>query len=50
MGEDVVCEVKNCDFWKDGKVCGGEGIYMVRDRGNEGESERERDCESFVHK
>lgn len=50
MAEDVLCEVENCHFWKDGNLCAADRISIVSHTGNEAESERETDCQTFVQK
>lgn len=50
MAEDVLCEVHNCHFWKEGNLCAADRIYIVSHTGEEAETQKETDCQTFVQK
>lgn len=47
MAEDVLCEVQNCHYWRDGNQCGADRIYVVSQHGKKATSEEETDCQTF---
>jgi len=48
MAKDVLCEVKNCEYWEQGNKCGAEAIYVVSHSGNTASDSRETDCKTFI--
>lgn len=48
MAKDVLCEVKNCQFWESGNLCGAEQIYVVSHHGETADSSRQTDCKTFI--
>ncbi|HZG72438.1 MAG TPA: DUF1540 domain-containing protein [Chondromyces sp.] len=47
MAQDVLCEVRNCEYWKNGNLCGADRIYVVSHTGEEAEHQTETDCKTF---
>jgi hypothetical protein len=47
MAQDVLCEVNNCHYWKNGNRCNAEQIYVVSHSGETANSTRETDCQTF---
>ncbi|RDI45682.1 DUF1540 domain-containing protein [Falsibacillus pallidus] len=47
MAQDVLCEVSNCKFNRDGRKCGAEQIYVVSHRGEQAHNSEETDCKTF---
>ncbi|MBY0122859.1 DUF1540 domain-containing protein [Bacillus sp. S/N-304-OC-R1] len=47
MAQDVLCEVNNCSFWKNGNKCGAEQIYVVSHAGKTADNSKETDCKTF---
>ncbi|MFS0864441.1 DUF1540 domain-containing protein [Fredinandcohnia sp. 179-A 10B2 NHS] len=48
MAQDVLCEVKNCHYWKSGNKCTADAIYVVSSTGNTAAEQTETDCKTFV--
>lgn len=47
MAKDVLCEVNNCSFWKEGNKCAAEQIYVVSQKGDTAGTSTETDCKTF---
>lgn len=47
MAQDVLCEVNNCSYWKEGNRCAAEQIYVVSHTGNTAETQHQTDCKTF---
>ncbi|WNF22177.1 DUF1540 domain-containing protein [Mesobacillus jeotgali] len=47
MAKDVLCEVNNCQYWKDGNLCSADKIYVVSHAGEQADNSRETDCKTF---
>lgn len=47
MAKDVLCEVKNCSFWKQGNLCQADSIYIVSQKGEQASHSQETDCKTF---
>ncbi|WP_141433732.1 DUF1540 domain-containing protein [Bacillus sp. 03113] len=47
MAKDVLCEVNNCSYWKNGNLCAADQIYVVSHRGSTADSSQETDCKTF---
>ncbi|OEH91528.1 DUF1540 domain-containing protein [Bacillus solimangrovi] len=47
MAQDVLCEVRNCSFWKNGNNCSASEIYVVSHSGNQANNQHETDCKTF---
>ncbi|TFB24306.1 DUF1540 domain-containing protein [Filobacillus milosensis] len=47
MAQDVLCEVKNCQYWEEGNKCVADAIYVVSHKGKEAEKSEETDCKTF---
>jgi hypothetical protein len=47
MAKDVLCEVNNCHYWKDGNLCSADKIYVVSHSGEQADNSRETDCKTF---
>jgi len=47
MAKDVLCEVNNCHYWKDGNKCSADQIYVVSHKGHEAKNQAETDCKTF---
>lgn len=47
MAQDVLCEVNNCVYYKEGNRCGASEIYVVSHAGSTAEDSRETDCKTF---
>jgi hypothetical protein len=47
MAQDVLCEVNNCHYWKQGNRCGAEAIYVVSHKGKQASNSYETDCKTF---
>jgi hypothetical protein len=48
MAMDVLCEVNNCQFWKNGNRCGAESIYVVHNNVQSAVTSSETDCKTFI--
>ncbi len=47
MAQDVLCEVNNCQYWKQGNHCSAEQIYVVSHSGQKADHPHETDCKTF---
>ncbi|ENH98091.1 hypothetical protein J416_01964 [Gracilibacillus halophilus YIM-C55.5] len=47
MAKDVMCEVNNCKYWKEGNRCIAENIYIVSHNGKQANDVKETDCQTF---
>ncbi|QCS51614.1 DUF1540 domain-containing protein [Priestia flexa] len=47
MSQNVLCEVNNCHYWKQGNRCGADEIYVVSHAGKKASNSRETDCKTF---
>ena len=47
MAQDVLCEVNNCQFWKNGNKCSADAIYVVSHKGETASDSTETDCKTF---
>ncbi|HSH25816.1 MAG TPA: DUF1540 domain-containing protein [Massilibacterium sp.] len=47
MAKDVLCEVNNCSYWKQGNKCSAEQIFVVSQNGNHAKHQEETDCKTF---
>jgi len=47
LEQNILCEVNNCHFWKNGNHCGAEEIYVVSHSGKHAASSYETDCKTF---
>jgi hypothetical protein len=47
VAQDVLCEVNNCKYWKEGNHCSAEEIYVVSHNGKEASDQYETDCKTF---
>ncbi|GLB58611.1 DUF1540 domain-containing protein [Cytobacillus sp. NCCP-133] len=47
MAKDVLCEVNNCSFWKNGNRCSADQIYVVSHTGETADNSKETDCKTF---
>ncbi len=47
MAQDVLCEVANCVYNKEGERCGASQIFVVSHKGKEADNSRETDCKTF---
>jgi Domain of Unknown Function (DUF1540) len=50
LAKDVLCEVRNCQFWEEGNRCSADQIYVVSHVGDVAEHQRETDCKTFKPK
>jgi hypothetical protein len=48
MAKDVLCEVKNCQYWAQGNKCSADAIYVVSHAGNTASDSGETDCKTFI--
>jgi Domain of Unknown Function (DUF1540) len=48
MAKDVLCEVKNCQYWAQGNRCSAESIYVVSHAGKMAADSTETDCKTFT--
>ncbi|MEL3972524.1 DUF1540 domain-containing protein [Rossellomorea oryzaecorticis] len=47
MAQDVLCEVSNCKYNKEGKKCSADQIFVVSHKGNKAHNSEETDCKTF---
>lgn len=47
MAKDVLCEVSNCVYNREGKLCSADAIYVVSRHGSEASNSKETDCHTF---
>lgn len=47
MARDVLCEVYNCHYWKQGNKCGADVIYVVSHAGRTASESKETDRKTF---
>lgn len=47
MGQEILCEVSNSQFWKSGNKCSAKSIYVVTHKNTAHDSE-DTDCKTFV--
>lgn len=47
MAKDVLCEVNNCHYWKQGNMCSAEQIYVISHSGESAVNSTETDCKTF---
>lgn len=47
MAKDVLCDVKNCEYWEQGNKCSAETIYVVSQKGERAANVEETDCQTF---
>jgi len=47
LEQNILCEVNNCHFWKNGNHCSAEEIYVVSHSGKHAASSYETDCKTF---
>jgi hypothetical protein len=47
MAQDVLCEVNNCVYWKQGNQCSATKIYVVSHTGKQADNAKETDCKTF---
>jgi len=50
MAKDVLCEVRNCNYWATGNKCDASSIYVVSNVADHASSSAETDCQTFVSK
>lgn len=48
MAQDVLCEVNNCQYWRNGNKCNAESIYVVSHTGKQANDSKETDCKTFI--
>lgn len=48
MAKDVLCDVKNCQFWERGNTCGADQIYVVSQSGEFADTSEGTDCKTFI--
>ena len=48
MAKDVLCEVKNCQFWESGNLCAADQIYVVSQSGDTADTSKATDCKTFI--
>ncbi|AGK55309.1 DUF1540 domain-containing protein [Bacillus sp. 1NLA3E] len=48
MTGQVLCEVKNCQYWEHGNSCGAEQIYVVSQTGDTTYTSSETGCKTFI--
>lgn len=47
MPREVLCEVKNCNYWGQGNQCQADEIYVVSHKGNTAHDTKDTDCKTF---
>ncbi|WP_064498968.1 DUF1540 domain-containing protein [Rossellomorea aquimaris] len=47
MAQDVLCEVSNCKFNREGKMCSADQIFVVSHKGDKAQKSEETDCKTF---
>ncbi|RWZ54944.1 DUF1540 domain-containing protein [Halobacillus fulvus] len=47
MAKDVLCEVRNCVYNEDGRICGADEIFVVSHKGERAANSQETDCKTF---
>ncbi|RBW68822.1 DUF1540 domain-containing protein [Bacillus taeanensis] len=47
MAKDVLCEVNNCTYWKQGNQCTADSIYVISHSGKQASESAETDCKTF---
>ncbi|MFD1020429.1 DUF1540 domain-containing protein [Thalassobacillus hwangdonensis] len=47
MALDVLCEVVNCVYNREGEKCGADKIYVVSHQGKKAHNSEETDCKTF---
>ncbi|KIL42569.1 DUF1540 domain-containing protein [Jeotgalibacillus soli] len=47
MALDVLCEVNNCVYNREGQKCAANKIFVVSHKGKKASSQEETDCKTF---
>ncbi|UOQ45981.1 DUF1540 domain-containing protein [Halobacillus salinarum] len=47
MAKDVLCEVSNCVYNREGKKCDASQIFVVSHKGDKAHDSKETDCKTF---
>ncbi|MRX74282.1 DUF1540 domain-containing protein [Bacillus lacus] len=47
MAQQVLCEVNNCHYWKQGNKCTADQIFVITHKRN-AEELRDTDCSTFT--
>ncbi|WP_147532705.1 DUF1540 domain-containing protein [Bacillus marasmi] len=48
MAQDVLCDVSNCQFWKEGNRCAAEQIYVVNEGSEMAANSSGTNCKTFI--